>query len=298
MSSEDFYDIALRGYAASLKAGEASLYESLRFFQNWFRYEGDDREELVHRAALALIRHDPFFLMTDPHGNHLEGFSEEEILSCVDSWSVDDEGLAALLEGHLRMATVSRCSPDLDRVRGALGVLEKAKPGYGSDKRFLKIYVDALRILGDERYAAAFDELLEKTEPEWHAHELKDAMRHAVEEDNWVRYDALRERWGAMPKNAHICECSINYIANIDGLRSLERGDEDGALRFLSDAVSVAGCPHLNSGGGAVRLAHELLDRKLARKEVAEHLKALEEYCETEETAELRSRLADNEVWG
>jgi hypothetical protein len=77
-----FFDIALRGYASSLRAG-------------------DDRDELVRRAALALIRHDPFFLMTDPHGYILEGFSEEDILSCVDSWSVEDGGLRLCGKGIL-----------------------------------------------------------------------------------------------------------------------------------------------------------------------------------------------------
>jgi len=296
MESEDFIDLALQGYASSLRGGDASLYESLRFFQNSFRYLGDDREELTRRAALALIKHDPFFLITDPHGCFLEGISEEEICDCVKGWSLEDEALAAMLEGHFRMALARRASADLGAVQRALEVLEKAKPVYGGKKCFLKVYVDALRVLGDERYALAFDELLEKTDPEWHSHDLIDAMEEAVERDDWGRYDALRERWEAMPKNAHVCECAVNYVANIDGLRSLERGDEEAALQFLLKAVSVPGCPHLNTGCGSVYLANELLDRRLARKEVSEHLQALELYCESEETAELRSRLAGSEA--
>lgn len=293
MISDKFTDIALRRYASSLKAGTASLYECLRFFQNSFRYRADDRESLVRQATLALIRHDPLFLVTDPHGCHVEGLSEGDIQACIDSWTLDDEPLAAFLEGHLRMAMVQPYSPDHEMTRQALQRLESAQRSFGSNQQFLQLYVEALRILGDERYVAAFDELLEHTDPEWHSHALQDAMSHAVEHEDWMRYDTLRERWGAMPKNSHICECATNYVSNIDGLRSLDRGDQDSAIHFLRLAVSVPGCPHLNTGAASVELANELLDHKLALSEVGQHLEALEQYCETEETAELRSRLAD-----
>ena len=211
---------------------------------------------------------------------------EGDIQACVDSWSLDDRCLAAFLEGHLRMAMVCRHSPDLLAVRKALGVLELAEPDFSDDEQFLGIYSDALRILADERYHGAFEALLQNTDPEWLAHPLQRAMRHAVELEDWAHYDTLRIRWRAMPRNSHICECATNYVSNIDGLRALSRGELEDAIGFLRTAVSVAGCPHLNTGGGSVLLAHELLDRNLARREVEEHLKAVELYCETEETLE------------
>ena len=291
MISDKFTYMALSGYASSLRAGTASLYECLRFFQNSYRYQEDDREQLVRQATLSLIQHDPLFLSTDAHGSLIEGLSEEDIRNCVDSWTLDDEPLAAFLEGHLRMAMIWPGSPDSSMARGALDSLERAQKTFGTDRQFLGLYVDALRILGDARYISAFDALLENTAPEWHSHPLQDAMRHAVENEDWVRYDDLRARWGAMPKNAHICECATNYVSNIDGLRSLERGDRDAALAFLREAVSVAGCPHLNSGAASVELAHELLDRNIGPSEVEQHVEALEQYCKTDETAELRKRL-------
>lgn len=293
MISDEFTDIALRNYAASLRAGTASPYECLRLLQNSFRYQENDREQLVRQATLLLIRHDPLFLSTDPHGSHIEGLSEGDIQTCIDSWSLDDEPLTAFLEGHLRMTMVRPHSPDRSMARQALDSLERAKKVFGNNQQFLQLYVDVLRILDDESHVAVFDSLLESSDPEWHSYLLEDAMHHAVEHEDWTRYDVLRERWNTMPKNSYICECATNYVSNIDGLRALERGDHSGAIDSLRMAVSVPGCPHLNSGAASVKLAHELLDRRLALPEVVEHVDALEQYCKNEETDELRIRLAE-----
>lgn len=286
----------MRGYAAALAAGTASPYECLRFFENAHYYRGDDRPELERRAVCTLIRHDPLLLATTPHGSFVRGLSEADIQACVGSWSLEDVQLAAFLEGQLRMATVSpresdHAAADRAMIALALAALERARVGFAGDREFLRLYSNALRMSGDERYTAAFEDLLAATEPEWHAHELRWAMEHAEARGDWARYDALRQRWGAMPKNAHVCECAVNYVANIDGLRALTRGDRADVIRCLHAAVAVSGCPHLNSGGACLRLASELIARDEAKDEVRNHLDAVEQYCRTEEVVELRKQL-------
>ncbi|MEN8774759.1 MAG: hypothetical protein ABF380_10975 [Akkermansiaceae bacterium] len=293
MYSEEIIDLALPRHVAAIKGGNPSIYDCLRFFQNWFRcrLEEDERQNLIKVAALKLIKHDPFFLISEVHGMCVEDLTEAELQSCVASWSLDDEELSAFLEAHLRMTNHSDDQNDLSSVRLVVELLEKARLRFGKQKTFLKLYSNALKILGDERHTTAFDNLLEQTSPEWHAHELRSEMTHAVDEEDWARYDSLRSKWETMPANANICECEINYIANIDGLRSLHRGAPDQAIEFLKQSTQVNGCPHLNTGGGSVILAHELLDHNLAKNEVEEHLRQLEQVCKNEETDELRLRL-------
>ena len=73
MRSDRLTEVALSRYVTSLNAESASQYECLRFFQMAFRYQDSDSEELARRAALTLIKHDPFFLITDPHGSMWRG---------------------------------------------------------------------------------------------------------------------------------------------------------------------------------------------------------------------------------
>lgn len=293
MPSDEILDLALPRHVAAIKTGDPSIYDCIRFFQNWFRCELEETEckKLIRVAALKLIKHDPFFVISDPHGMFVGGLAETDIQSCVASWSLDDEELTAFLEGHLRMTNYSGEPEDLPMVHRALELLDKTRSRFGEQNTFLKLYSDALQILGDERHAAAFDNLLDQTEPEQHAHELASEMGHAVDEEDWSRYDSLRAKWEAMPANSSICECHVNYVANIDGLRALHRGETDQALTYLRKSTKVNGCPHLNTAGGSMLLAHELLDRNLAKTEVEEHLRQLEQFCKNEETAELRDRL-------
>lgn len=283
----------MRRYVSALKAGTASPYECLRFFESSYRYREDDRRDLMRRAVLTLVRHDPLLLITSPHGQHVEGLSAADVVACIAEWSLGDEHLAAFLEGHLWMAVAAGRNPDHDLVARALAALERAEPGFGDDLDFLGLLTGAMEILGHERYPAVFDLLLAQTPAEWHSHPLSRAMRAAAGRADWNRYDRLRERWTSMPKNSHICACATNYVANIDGLRALDRGDQDEAVRYLRRAVSVNGCPHLNSGASSVLLAQELLVRNLATHEVAEHVAALEQYCVTGGTADLRKQLAE-----
>ncbi len=293
MLSRRLQELALDRYAASLRGNTASPYECLRFFEHAFRYRQEDGEELQRRATMQLARHDPLLLATSVHGQLVTGLTDTDIESCIGAWSIDDPLLAALLEGHFWMAAAGRHAPFLPRVERALAALERAAPGFGDDRFFLKLYCDALGTLDDARYPAALDALLDRTPAEWHSHPLQDAMRHAVEREDWSRYDALRSRWGTMPRNSHICECATNYVANIDGLRALDRGDADGAVRLLQESVVVNGCPHLNTGCASLRLANALLDRDLAVSDVEQHLRTVEQYATTKRTAELRQRLAE-----
>ncbi|HEX5052104.1 MAG TPA: hypothetical protein VFZ65_10050, partial [Planctomycetota bacterium] len=105
-------------------------------------------------------------------------------------------------------------------------------------------------------------------------------------------------RWAALPRNAHVCECAVNHVANIDGLRALHRGDEDEAVRCLKAAVSVNGCPHLNSGAASLGLAEALLAAGVRVPDIVEHLHAVEQYCVTDATARLRTRLAQRDDQG
>jgi hypothetical protein len=293
MYSEEIINIALPRHVAAIKEGNPSIYDCFRFLQNWFhcKLEEGESQKLIRIAALKLIKHDPFFLITEVHGMCVEGLSEADIQSCVESWTLDNDDLTAFLEAHLRMTNFDDEQDDLSSVHRTIELLEKARPRFGDQKTFLKLYSDALKILGDERHGAAFDALLDGTNPGRHAFHLQSEMRDAVDEEDWSRYDFLRSKWAAMPANASICECELNYVANIDGLRSLHQGDPDQAIVFLKQSTQVSGCPHLNTGGGKVILAHELLDRNLAKNEVAEHLQQLEQFCKTEETDELRLRL-------
>ncbi len=282
--------LAMDGYVAALRAGDASLSQCLRFFQNSFRYDGDDAAELMRTAVLKLAAADPYLLVTDPHGQSIPGLAADDVEACIRSWQLDDASLQAFLEGQLWMAAASRRQPDLAMVQRAVAALDRVGAPLAGDREFLEVYVEALRALGDPRYAATFDELLARTDPEWHSHELSRAMRHAVEQADWPRYDELRTRWEGLPRNAHVCECAVNFVANIDGLRALDRGDPAAALRSLRAAVEVNGCAHLNTGAASLRLAAELLDRDLARTEVQSHLEAVAQYCETDAVAELIER--------
>jgi hypothetical protein len=277
-------------YASALRDGSATPYECLRFIGHSFWYEGGDVTELVRRAALVLVRHDPFLVATAVIPGELE-LSEEEIGTCVAAWPIADEELKAFLEAHVIVTAIRRYDPDRRLAARLLAALERAAPRFAEDLGFRELYADALQWLGDERYAGAVDALIAATEPEGRAHPLREAMERAVAQTDWRRYDALRDRWTALPKNARVCECAVNFVANVDGLRALDRGDEQSAIGFLRAAVAIHGCPHLNSGAITVRLAQELLARGIALDEVKEHVRAAEEFHVTEETTELRSKL-------
>lgn len=296
MIFERLSEMAMARYVAALKAGTATPYECLRFLESAFSYREDDAEELERRAVLTLVRHDPLLLITIPQGGRVDGLTASDVDECVRSWVLEDEPLAALLEGHLRLAAASRHDPDRAQVARALAALERAEPAFRGDLGFLELHTDALERLGDPRYSAAVDQLLDMTPPEWQPHPLHSAMNEAVGRSDWERYDTLRRRWEGLPRNANTCQCATNYVANIDGLRALHRGDEEGAVRFLQTAVSVNGCPHLNTGGASLRLARELLDRNIGVAEVAEHLHAVEQYCVNDATRDLSARLAGRDA--
>jgi hypothetical protein len=289
--SDHVLHLAMARYAGAIRAGTATPYECLRFFENRCSYRDADGDELQRLAVLALVRHDPLLLITAPQGGRIDGLSESDVDAVVAGWNVDDEALAALLEAHLRMATAAHHDSRREGMARALAALERAAPRFRGDVEFLELYTKALRRSGDPRFPAVVDELVERTAPEWRAPPLRDAMHEAVERSDWQRYDALRLRWAALPRSALVCECATHWVANVDGVRALHRGDRQEALRCLRAAVAVQGCPHLNTGAATLRLAEALLDRGGADAEVAEHRDAVEQFCRTEAAARLRARL-------
>ena len=288
---QDIRALCWERYAAAIRSGTFSPYDCARFIEQPYLYKGDDYAEILKTALLAVARHDPFFFATNPHGDPEINPSVEELKKVVEGWSLTDKGLAAFLEGHLIMSFVFRSETKRELVEHALSALERARSEFGEDLAFLTLYAKALEILGDERYAAVIDATILKTRPEWRSGPLQDAIEHAVDKGDWDRFDLLRTQWDALPRNSHICECAINVIANIDGIRALQLGDQAAAIRFLKAAVSVNGCPHLNSFGVSFRLAKELLSRGLALSELEEHLIAGEKYCISDETKEFRTLL-------
>lgn len=293
MQSEKLVALGLERYAAAIRSDTATPYECQLFFENWYRFDGDDKEELYRKAGLTLVRHDPFFVAVSPHASIDLLLTDEEIEACVKAWALQDKDLAAFLEAVIRLSSASRRNPDPNNIKKALVALDNSESSFGEELQFLEMRANALGILGDDRYKSAFDKMLEATSPEWRAHPLQNAMEAAVASKDWERYDALRERWGEMPHNSHICECYTNFVANIDGVRALDNGDLPKALRCLTAAVEVNGCPHLNTGGAHLELARELLRRNLAIDELMKHLDAAENYKITDETTELRKQLVE-----
>ncbi len=291
MRSDRVLHLAMARYAAAIRAGTASAYECLRFFENRYCYRDGDGDELERLAVLTLARHDPLLLITVPQGGRLDGLSEADVDAVVAAWSLDDVHLAALLEGHLRMAAAAHDSCDPAVMVRALAALERAALAFRDDPDVLELYTKALRRTRDPRFPAVADELVERTDPEWRAHPLRDAMQEAVQRSDWERYDALRRRWAALPRSAYVCACATNWVANVDGLRSLHRDDEQEAVRRLREAVAVGGCAHLNTGAATLLLAEALLDRGGADADVAEHLDAVEQFGRNEAAARLRTRL-------
>jgi len=230
MKDEKISELAWQRYASAIKSGKFSPYDCARFVEQSYNYDGDDRLEIMKTAILALARHDPFFFATSPHGSPEVTPTVEELKSCVSQWSLSDDHLAALLEGHFIMSFIYRTDADRAVVEHAISVLERAEPAFRNDVSFLELYARALEIIGDDRFAAVIDSVIAKTDPERRAHPLRDAIDHAVEKANWTRYDLLRNQWEALPRNASICECHTNFVANIDGLRALERGDQEAAI--------------------------------------------------------------------
>ena len=292
MKSERLHRLALDRYAAALRAGTATPYECLRYLEQRDSHGHSDREDLRYLAAVALVRHDPLFVATSVFGIGLESLTAADIDACIAAWTIDDDTLRGYLEAHLRLA-VRALRLDREQLELALAALERARPAYAGEVEFLELRAEALEHHDDERYPPAIDAVIAATDPEWRAHPLRKAMSHAVALEHWLRYDALRARWAELPRNALCCECHTNFVADIDGLRALARGDVDEALRCLDAAVSVGGCPHLNSGGASLRLARELLDRRIALPQVAEHVRKAAQYRVTDRTRALTRELAE-----
>ena len=291
----DFTDLeqkALTSYALSILSDKATPYECKCFFERWFSYKNEDRKEIMHKASIILVKNDPYFLIMSPHARYDLELSETEVMDCVNFWKINDEQLKAFLEGLLRMALVTYQDPNLDLVKKALSALDRACANFGEDITFLELYLRGLKFLKDDRSYLVFDKLMEVTDPEWRAQPLCHELEDAAKVSNWDRYDSLRKLWTALPKNAHVCECHMHSVANMDGVRALNLGDKESAIKFLKVAVSVNGCPHLNSGSASVFLAKALLEQQLAIKEIKEYLLAAEQYSENDEINKLKEEIA------
>ena len=294
MKSDLLTGVAFERYADAIRSGKATAYECLRFFDQWFSYQGEDARELLKKATLTLLGCDPFIFAVSP--SSIVELSEEELEACVSSWALSDASMKSFLEGQLRLRTIPHDSSDLDRISRALEALECAKQQFGNDVQFLELYVEALKRLNDDRYFSEFERLISATEPEWRANPLHYALAEAAEKADWQRYDALRRKWGELPKNAHMCECYTKLISNTDGLRALEAGDIYEAIKCLRAAVTMSGCPHLNSGGPTLWLARTLLERGIELNEIKEHLEAAEQFSPNEKIQKMREQIALREA--
>ena len=292
MRSDDLIKCAVTKYAAAIQSGAATAYECKCFFDNWFRYEGENCDELKHKAGLVLVKTDPFFILVSPSGDDLL-FTADDIDKCVAAWKLNDPALSSFLEASIRMASVRGPTIDRDNVAKAIVALENAKDNFGSDLKYLELLSEAFRLLDDARYPASCDRLIAATSPEWRAHPLSQAMDAAVKKLDWNRYDELRQEWSRLPKNAHICECNLNFVENIDGLRALDRGDVEVALNHLKTALAVNGCPHLNSGGASLRLAQEFLQQGVEFDAVEAYLQAVEKFCLNDSLTKLKEELTN-----
>lgn len=284
-------EMALRRYVSALRSGNATPYECYRFFEASFRYRESDAPHLLRTAVLTLLKRDPLFLITSS-AYIAADLSVTDIEECVSGWSLDGEGaLRSLLEGHLWIMC-SRGPNGVNReyARRALKALEDAAAEFASELKYLELYAEALLALHDPAFLDAVEAQIDATPAEWRAHPISLAMREMMRENNYEAYRSLRGRWAKLPKNAHICECQKNYVANMDGLVALEDGSRDLGL-FLREAADVRGCPHLNSGAASFHLARRLVERGELLDQVLTYLDRMDAIQTTPAAADLRKQI-------
>jgi hypothetical protein len=260
VSQDPFKVEGFASYAAALRRGSEDPYVAYRIYEQHWMIGGKDAKQILRRATVRLLETDPWFLATAmPY--FLDGLQTSDLHRLTPFVGA---GPARKAASYLRAvlwynARKGPHSPDragLVQLRRALEFLDGVPSGQ-RDHRWHEMVVGCYRALDFRRYKAAFARLHEITEPQDRAFNLIQFLGVIADKKDWVTYDQYRPEWDRLPAAHHACECYLNDLHTLDGLRAAARADWGNIPAALEKAAAVRGCPHLNTNGfklGLVRL--------------------------------------------
>lgn len=280
-------------YLSRIRSGADDVYAAYRICEHSFLLRNfRDKRKIVRRAIKILVKADPYSLVTAIMPT-LDDLRDADIEELCDGMSIDDPGAAAYLKGRLWYS--ARC-PGSDknqrRLAKALAWLEIVSERY-RETGWYEMVSDCLQNLDYKRYRDHFQKLLARVDPEWQVSHLAQFLEEAVNHGDWASYRRYRAVWDALPKHAHMCSCHQHEVANLEGLRALQEDCVAEIPPLLEQAMDIHGCPHLNTGGVALKLVSILIDRKLHPDACRTYLTEARKFGHPERTEALWSRLVE-----
>jgi hypothetical protein len=239
-------------YAGELRRGSDEPYMAYRLYERSWMVEGKDAKAVLRRATVRLIETDPWFLAT-AMPLFLQSLKTTDLPRLTPFVGAGPARKAASYlravlwynarKGHYHPDRAGRA-----QLRRALQFLQEVPSG----QRVLswhEMVVGCYRALDFRRYKGAFANLHQMAEPRDRAFYLIDFLDVVAGKRDWAAYDQFRPEWDRMPAGYHACECYLNTLHTLDGLRAAARGDWRSIPVSLDKASAVRGCPHLNTGG-------------------------------------------------